>query len=123
MTNNEKIEFWRKLSGNKKMIHAMPLVVEMIDMLETQEQTIVELRKEVERLEKQRNAILNTAIRSEEKYADLKGSFAARNLEQQAKGAVNGYVSACKWALGNQYDEYVAKNRALIYAQALKEQS
>ena len=44
-----------------------------------------------------------------------------RDLEQQAKGSVNGYVSACKWALGSQYDETVAKNRALNYAKALKE--
>ena len=46
---------------------------------------ILKLRKRGESLEKQRNAILNTAIRSEEKYADLKESLAIRDLEQQAK--------------------------------------
>ena len=48
--------------------------------------------------------------------------IAIRDLEQQAKGVVKGYVSACKWALGSQYDESVAKNRAIIYAKQLKEQ-
>ena len=47
--------------------------------------------------------------------------LAIRDLEQQAKGAVNGYVSGCKWALGAQYNEEVVKNRAIIYSKALKE--
>ena len=45
-----------------------------------------------------------------------------RDLEQRAKGVVNGYVSGCKWALGAQYNEEVVKNRAIIYSKALKEQ-
>jgi hypothetical protein len=41
----EKIKFWRKLSTNKKMIYAMPLIVEMIDLLEDQEKQIAELKQ------------------------------------------------------------------------------
>lgn len=42
-----KIKFWRKLSGNKKLIFAIPQVMEMIDMLETQAKKIAELETEL----------------------------------------------------------------------------
>jgi hypothetical protein len=43
-----KIKLWRKLSTNKKLIFAIPQVVEMIDMLEHQFSIITELKDQVE---------------------------------------------------------------------------
>ena len=77
--------------------------------------TLVELEKQVE-FEMEQKA------KAREQRDKITKSLPIRDLEQQAKGVVKGYVSACKWALGSQYDECVAKNRAIIYAKQLKEQ-
>ncbi len=121
-------EYWRLKGGLFEWHHFCPTSQDYIYSFQkvdsesmedyhslTDIKELVELRK--------KNAELNTAYETVTQtrcvsYEDL----AIRDLEQQAKGVVKGYVSACKWALGSQYDESVAKNRALIYAKKLKEQ-
>jgi hypothetical protein len=55
MTNADRIniKFWRKMSTNKKLIFAIPQVVEMIDMLEAQAREIVQKDYLIEELEAQ----------------------------------------------------------------------
>ena len=67
-----------------------------------------------------KNAELEKDLSNAQTMGDKEQSI--RDLEQRAKGVVNGYVSGCKWALGAQYNEEVVKNRAIIYSKALKEQ-
>jgi hypothetical protein len=46
--------------------------------------------EEYQKLEKERDQILKSALDSESNYCDLKDSLQAHNLEQQAKGRIDG---------------------------------
>lgn len=77
MNNPEKIKFWRKLSTNKKLIFAIPQVLEMIDMLESQAEKITALEKERDEL------LQRTECKVESFNMD------AHNFEQQAKACTD----------------------------------
>jgi len=71
MNNPEKIEFWRKLSTNKKLIFAIPQVLEMIDMLESQAEKITEL-------EEYKSGELARCAEESEKQSDYEGGLLER---------------------------------------------
>jgi hypothetical protein len=89
------------------------------NLMEEQDKRIAELEKERDELNEKFEEYFDAFMNCKCIPRDME----AHNLEQQAKGAVNGYLSACKWALGNQYDEVVSKNRALEYAKQLRQQA
>jgi hemerythrin-like domain-containing protein len=100
----EIIKRWRKLSENKKMVHNIPQVRQMITMLEEQENRISELEEVLKTVAKTRCV----------SYEDL----AKRDLEQQAKGADDFYDY-----LENLENMYIPSNYISGFKEILREQS
>ena len=96
------------------MTNKMPLFERTVDKIVTDNSTVIAALND-------RIAELEKDLSNAQAMGDKDQSI--RDLEQRAKGVVNGYVSGCKWALGAQYNEEVVKNRAIIYSKALKDPS